>query len=251
MQFKSVQEADLDISLSDGKKIKCIVRGDLSSRNPIILLLHGLTGESKETLQYLGSRYLHEHGFVVVSVALYSFGKEYRSIFTAGLETNMSDFTEVVEWLRKNYQTTIFAIGHSYGGLAILGSAASIDGAVLWDPSHGLVFREPDSDEYPEKVVARYRIGIGGSGYVYPEFIAEYNKNLGDTSSWAANKAYPIKFIAAGKGVLHGHVKGYFEQADDPKEYSTIENASHQFIDSDETVQQLFAETVEWLKKHS
>jgi len=213
-------------------------------------MMHGLTGEPNSTLQYLGARYLCEKGFTVLRLAMYSVGDHYRSLFDCTLDTHVSDFEDVIRWLRKKSQQKLFAIGHSYGGLTVLASKAQLDGAVLWDPTHGLVFQQED-DDFVEKTVGEFRIGLTGTGYVIPETIVRYNENLGDNSTWAAAKEYPIKFIAAGDGALKKYVQAYYDVATQPKEFCVIEGAQHNFLDSDDVTHKLYEETVGWLDHYS
>jgi len=246
MQYHSVQEKDLVIDLSDGKRIHGYLRGKLENVNGVIVMMHGLTGSPKSVLQYLGSRYLHEQGFSTLCLAMYDVGESYRTIFDCDINVHIRDFEEVVAHLQKSGVKKIFGVGHSYGGLTILGSKAKVSGAVLWDPTHGLAFEHDNSDKFPHVTYGPYRIDTSGKGYVYPEAIAKYNESLGDNSLWAEGKGYPIKFIAAGGGVLKDSIKKYLEIADEPKSYIEIEGASHDFTDTDAIITQLFVETAGW-----
>jgi hypothetical protein len=54
--------------------------------------------------------------------------------------------------------------------------------------------------------------------------------------------------VSAGKGALAHLGRRYIDIAEEPKQHIVIENASHQFEDSDDVILQLFEETCNWLK---
>lgn len=238
----------IDLPNTDGLKIKGILRSSLEK--PVVIMVHGLPGSGNELLQYLGARYLYERGFSSLRLSLYDFEPQTRNLLNCSLDIHASDFDTVVTYLRDKGAPKIFAVGHSYGGLTILRSTAKLDGAVLWDPTHGsfwLEGRDKDYEEdYPTKEVDGMVIGLAGYGYVEPSSMVKENKSMGDTSQWAAHKGYPLKVISAGKGAMTDLGKRYVDAAEDPKAHVVIEDAHHQFEDSDEVVLRLFEETAEW-----
>jgi pimeloyl-ACP methyl ester carboxylesterase len=214
--------------------------------------MHGRPGSGNELLPYLAARFLYEKGYSCLRLFMYDFEPNTRDLLDCTLETHVSDFDVVISNLRKRNVPKIFAVGHSYGGLTILKSKSRLEGAVLWDPTHGLVFHEPhDLDEkYPETVVGEMVIGTSGPGYISgPVAAKKFDERMGDTTTWAAGKGYPMKIIAAGKGVMAHLGKKYFEAADEPKQYVVIDEAHHQFEDSDAVVFRLFEETLEWIQR--
>jgi len=250
--YSHYREENLDIPLSDGKKIHGRLRGKLNSDTPIVIMMHGRPGQGNELLQYLGARYLHEHRIASLRLSMYDFGEEYRSIIDCTLDTHIADFEDAVSYVRARGAKRVFALGHSYGGLTILGSNAALDGAVLWDPAHGLVWHDPafDSPEYPEKTIEDLVVGVGGYGYVYPAQQAVDDKALGDTTPWAERKNYPMKFILASAGPLAAYARRYYDVAQEPKELAEIPDAHHQFEDSDDVIERLFRETTEFIAKY-
>lgn len=249
MKYNNIPERDIKIDLPDGKKIHGILRGSLTDGSPVIVMMHGLPGEGNELLQYLGARYLYDHGFSTLRLYMYDFGQEYRDLLDCTLETHIADFETVVQYLRDNAVGKVFALGHSYGGITILGSKVQLDAAVMWDASHGLAWQDQDprwTNDFPEVSYQNMTIGVAGQGYVMPRLMDENNKKLGDNTEWAAHKGYPIKFITAGEGMLVEYARHYYEVADEPKAYVIIEGASHQLDDSDDIMEQLFHETSDW-----
>jgi len=251
--YSNIPETNLDIPLADGKKIHSIVRGELNGDAPIVIMMHGRPGNGNELLQYLGARYFYECGITTLRLSMYDYGENYRSIFDCTLDTHISDFEDVVRYVRALGSRQIFALGHSYGGMTILGSDTRLDGAVLWDPAHGLAWNnsEFDSADYPEKVIGDFIIGVGGNGYVYPSKQKTYDEALGDTTHWAAGKDYPTKYILASAGPLAAYAKRYYEVATAPKELVEIADAHHQFEDNDEVVEQLLHETAAFVTHYS
>ncbi len=251
--YQAVEEQIIYIDLpdSEGLKIKGILRGKLA--NPLVVMMHGLPGTGNRLLQYLGARYLYEHGFNSLRLFMYDFDVRTRNLIDCTLQNYADDFDEVISYLRKKGVKRLFATGHSYGGLTILKSQANLDGAVLWDPSHGSFWSEHRDDkynlEYPTITAGDIVIGIGGYGYIVPKRLDKENHTMGDTSEWSARKGYPLKLIAAGKGAVSDLGQKYIDAANPPKEYKEITNAAHSFDDSDEIMLQLFDETVSWFER--
>lgn len=54
-------------------------------------------------------------------------------------------------------------------------------------------------------------IGTGGYGYVSTVTTEEYDRQMGDTTAWAANKGYPLMIVSAGKGAMTHLGKRYYE----------------------------------------
>lgn len=255
ISYQNRAEESLDIPLRDGKKLHAISRGDLTDDTPVVVMMHGRPGSGNELLQYLGAHYISEQGISTLRLSMYDFGSEYRSILDCTLDTHIQDFEDVVQYLRDKGVKKVFALGHSYGGITILGSKVNLDGAILWDPSHGLAWHDnnnPDfnSDDFPEKFFENIVIGTGGHGYIFSREQNEYDKALGDNSDWAKDKGYPMKFILAGAGPLAKLAKHYYDVASEPKALVEIPDAHHQFEDNDEVTERLFAETVEWVRAH-
>lgn len=252
MQYepKSEEVIYIDLPGTDGLKVKGILRGDIT--DPLVVMMHGRPGSGNALIQYLGARYLHARGLATLRLFMYDFEPGTRNLMDCTLETHVHDFEAVVAYLRALRKQPVFAVGHSYGGLTILASKAKLDGAVLWDPSHGLWWQENRdarfSDRFPQIVEGPYVIGTAGEGWVYPVAALDKDKQRGDTSALAA-KGYPISIIAAGAGALVDLEERYFQAADEPKNLHVIADASHGFDDSDAVMLELFQETWHSLSK--
>jgi dienelactone hydrolase len=254
ISYQNRKEENLDIPLRDGKMLHAILRGELSADKPVVIMMHGRPGSGNELLQYLGAHYISEHDITTLRLSMYDFGAQYRNLLECTLNTHVSDFEDVVQYLRHKGIKCIFALGHSYGGITILASKAKLEGAVLWDPSHGLAYDnnpEFDSPDFPEERFENIIVGTGGYGYIHSVEQDDYDKNLGDTTRYVHGKNYPMKFILASAGSLAKYGKRYYEEASEPKSLVEIEDAHHQFEDSDVVTERLFSETVDWVKKFS
>ncbi|MEO6761223.1 MAG: alpha/beta hydrolase [Candidatus Saccharimonadales bacterium] len=250
MRYRLMDEELVRIDLPGTKNlhIEGILRG--SYDHPLVIMMHGRPGGGNGLLQYLGARYLYEQGFASLRLSMYSFEPNTRDLLDCKLQTHVDDFETVVDYVRQQGTKTVFGAGHSYGGLTILKSKAQLDGAVLWDPSHGNYWTEhsePDP-EFPEKTVGDIVVGLAGHGYVVSSAMNQADFAMGDTTTWAAGKGYPLEIISAEKGELAQLGKRYIEVADEPKRQVVVGGAHHSFQDSDEVTMELFKQTADWLK---
>lgn len=240
----------IDLPNTGGLKIKSVLRGTLSQ--PLVVMMHGKSGQGNSLLMYLGARFLFEHGFASLRLWMYDTGKNTRNLLQCTLDTHVEDFATVVQYLRDHGVSHLFAIGHSYGGLTIIKSMAVLDGAVLWDPTHGNIWHGKHAawlKKYPEITIGDIVVGIRGNPSVTSTTMQKQDHTLGNTSAWITGKGYPIKIITAGKGILSELGRKYFDAADTPKALVDIEAATHNFDDSDESIFRLFAETEQWFKE--
>ena len=251
MHFRIVPEEVVYVDLpgTERLKIKGLLRG--SYDQPLVVMMHGRGGQGNSLLEYRGARYLYEQGFASLRLFMYAGEHGTRNIGDCTLDTHVANFDIVIEYLRSKGVQKLLATGHSYGGQTILISQAKLDGAVLWDPSHGSYWAEhPEPEaEFPEVILGDYVIGTSGKGYIFPKKMDEYDRKSGDTTELAAHKGYPLEIISAGAGGLSHLGKRYIEAADEPKKHVVIEGAHHQFEDSDEVILQLFKETADWFKE--
>ncbi|MBP9667381.1 alpha/beta hydrolase [Candidatus Saccharibacteria bacterium] len=248
MNYTSADETHFEISLADGKKLHGILRGTLDANSRVVVMMHGLIGSPKSLLLYLGSRFLHERGYTTLALYMYSYGSEYRDAIDCTLETHIADFKECVAYLQGLKVDKIFAIGHSYGGLTILGSNVGIDGAVLWDPSHGLAWSNGgDVKRNWSEKSDHMLISVDGPGSMRPIGAQKLNQSLGDTSQLASSISYPVEIISGDKSVIYKFQHLYVDAIPTKKNFVTIPNAGHSFDESDEMLLQVFENTAKWL----
>lgn len=254
MHYSSVDEEQVRIALpgDDGTYIYGLLRGELTQ--PVVIIMHGRNGDNNALLPYLGARYLYEHGFASLRINMYGMQDDARDMVDTTIQTHADDFDAVVAWLRAQGATRLYAAGHSYGGITVLKAASKLDGAILWDPSHGLAWQgevyERWRPKHPVETDDLY-ISTDGAGMVVSRRSHTQDLSLGDTSDWAAGKGYPLKIIAAdrGIGILTEFCERYHAAADAPKAFVEIKGASHGFDDSDAIMMLLLKETLNWLKE--
>lgn len=251
MQYESVIENDLKISLDDGKKIHGVLRGELTDSCRVVVIMHGFPGSAKNLLSYLGSRYLAMHGFTTLALSMYDVGDDYRNAYDASLNMHVSDFHQVVSYLHSKNVAKICAVGHSFGGLTIIKSDVAIDAAVLWDPSHGLAWQNGDVKHHWDMKNDEVVISTQGRGSMRPARLQHELEQLGDTSPWAAHISYPTKIITGDKSVIYPFVPKYMDYLAGKKHLTVIEGASHSFDEQDHVTQKLFAETLDWLQDNA
>lgn len=218
---------------------------------PLVILIHGLASDSRGLLPFLLARSLHEHGFATLRVNMYDLANDTRDMIDCTVETHAEDLSRIVAYVRKQRSPQVFAVGHSYGGLTILSSNATLDGAVLLEPSHFKCSMELDESlgsrrkEITQKVVAYEN----GAGYIDPLPMVRERKRKATLAEEAlAQKTYPLLFIAAENGMLLPYIEKYHQVANQPKKLYVAKGASHALTDSDEIMLNVFQQTLAWLK---
>lgn len=238
---KRKMEKELKIKTSDKKQIYGILRGSL--HKPLVVFVHGLTGNMNEHQFFNGARYFEKKGFSSFRFDLYSWQKDARKLHNCTLQTHADDMDRVVEYFRRKGVKKIFVVGHSYGGKTILLShKKGFDGAALWDPSNNF---------HPLFDKSRYVKSLGG--YIKKDespYAVLMGKRMVEQEKkfpWKKIKEIhvPIKIIVAGEGVLIRGGKQYYEAANKPKAFAVIKDASHYF-DEDGAEERLFQETISW-----
>ncbi len=220
-----------------GKSVKGFLRGPLTK--PLVIFVHGLTGDPNEHQFYNGARYLEQQGFSSFRYYLY----DSRPLRQATLKTHAADFDAVVAYFRKHGKRKIFAVGHSYGGTTILLSKdKDLDGAVLWDPSYKLALLRSRSKYEPRLKAYRIR---GYVDYLFGKRMVDVDANI-PWEELGKDIAYPLKVITAGNGVLRGS-RRYAENAQGKSAHEVIRGAGHCF-EEDGVAEKLYASTVRWLK---
>ncbi len=252
LSYKVLPEQTIYIDLpdTDELKIKTILRGSLDQ--PLVILIHGRPGSGNDLLEFLGARYLGEQGYATLRLFLYDEAPNTRNMFDCTLDTHVTDLDTVIRYVRGQGAKQVFATGHSYGGPTILKAKEKLDGAALWDPSHGSVWVENAqeiADMFPQIEVGDYIIGLAGTGYMFPKRMYDDETHWGDTTDWAQFKGYPLKIIGAAEGMLGEYGQRYIDAADEPKEYMQIKGAGHLFDESDEIMLELFEQTAKWFNR--
>lgn len=241
-------EQPVEIPIPDSNlHMNAILRGNWDQ--PLIVMLHGLTGDNNTLLQYNGARYLSDQGYATLRVNLYDNDPKTRDLRDCTVQTHADDFDTAVSFSREQGAHTIGAVGHSYGGLTILHSTVQLDGAVLWDPSSKACSRAFDrqieaAGNYLDVPEAGMRLFTSGPGHLCPLGMIEERKTPDDPG--IARKAYPVSFMAAENSQLKQYVEAYATAAGDPHELRVIEGAGHSFNESDAVLDALLRSTKDW-----
>lgn len=250
--FKNRAEKDVKMPIPGTKlQINAILRGDWSQS--VVVLLHGLPGNSDNLLPYLHAKSLAEKGFATLRVNLYDEEDGTRDMVDCLLQTHADDLDTIVRFARKQGAPQVMAAGHSYGGLIILRSTQQLDAAVLWDPSHFRCSREFDETREKTRHIVLEKqdavVYLSGAGRVeaWP-MVAERRRYENLPEKDLARKDYPLLFIAAGDGQLKPYIKKYYAAAHAPKKLVIVKNATHCLTDTDKVFLKVLNETTEWFR---
>lgn len=242
-------EKTLNFKTKDGHTIYGTLNTPTKQANAVVVFVHGLTGHQNEHYYYNAARFFPKKGFATYRFDLYSGEKGGRALSDCSVRTHASDLSLVLDRLKSKYKY-IHVVGHSLGGPTIvLADISAVSSVILWDPSDMLGLA--DITEGQERSLKRNKISghyivDWGTEYILGKEMAQEFKELRPaTLAGTINK--PIKVIAAEKGNPRGS-KEYFKNANEPKELVVIKRAGHTFNEGD-TEQQLFIETLAWVKK--
>nr|MBI5455799.1 alpha/beta fold hydrolase [Candidatus Levybacteria bacterium] len=235
-------EEDIKIPLGQGKFAYGTLR--TKSISSLIIFVHGFTGHKNEHIFFNGARFFEKHNLASFRFDLYAEAKDARKLNDSTLTLHAKDLDTVVDYFKKRY-AKIFVAGHSFGGITVLLSQKqAFNKAILWDPS-------PNPKEITGKArylkeIDKYYLNEWGVATTIGKEMFEQNNSL-NTHKLFKNFHVPIKIIAAGNGILVDSGKKYFENANKPKSFAIVNNATHCF-DEDGTEEKLFQETYDWIK---
>ena len=200
-----------------------------------------------EHLFYNGARFFDKHGISTLRFNLYDWQDDARKLIDCTLETHAQDLDTVVAYLRKKNVKRITAVGHSYGGPTILLSRRKdFEGVVLWDPAYDS-YETLFKNNKHIKEINLYRIE-GGYEVLVGKAMHEESKEV-DWDNLIQHIRVPVKIICAGKGALIAGGKKYYKQANNPKEFSIIDGANHNFFEEG-TLEKLLDGTLAWAQSH-
>lgn len=235
------KEKIVRVPVGGGKSVKGYLRGPLT--RPLVIFVHGLTGDPNEHQFYNGARYLETQGFSSFRYYVY----DSRPLIKATLKTHAADFDKVVAYFRRRTNQKVFAVGHSYGGATILiAPNKDLDGAVLWDPSYksrkmallkSMSTYEPKLNAYRLRWYVDYLLG---KPMVDVDAAVRWDELGKDVT-------FPLKVITAGKGALKASKK-YAANARGKSAAEVVPGATHCF-EEEGTAEKLFAVTMKWLKE--
>lgn len=237
-------EEQLKIPINKIKYIYGVLRGSLKS--PLLVFVHGFTGYKDEHIFFNGARFFEKKGFSTFRFDLYGWKKDARKLEECTLSLHGKDLDMVVEYFRNKGAKKIFVAGHSFGGVTVLLSKKKgFDIAVLWDSSGD---KDVRLDAKYIKELDRYYFEKGAYGFTISKAMYEENNKKLKPSELIQSMPMPIKVIVAGAGIMVEEGKKLFKNANEPKDFAIVPNATHTF-DEDGTEEKLFQETYSWLKE--
>ena len=99
--------------------------GDANGRCPLVIVIHGFTGDSEETHIRAVSSMFNELGLATLRVDMYGHGRSDGAFRDHTLFKWMTNAMAVVDYARKlDFVTDIYLCGHSQGGLTVMLTAA-------------------------------------------------------------------------------------------------------------------------------
>lgn len=237
-------EKQIKIPIADKKYIYATLRGPLN--NPLLIFVHGFSGYKDEHIFFNGARFFEEKGISTCRFDLYNWKKDARKLEECTLSLHGQDLDTVVDYFRKKGVKKIFVAGHSFGGVTVLLSKKKdFDAAVLWDSSGN---RDVHLDAKYVKELNMYYFQEGAYGFTISKAMHEENNKKLTPTKLIRSMHMPIKIIVAGKGILVEEGNKLFQNANSPKDYAVIPNATHNFNENG-TEEKLFLETHNWIKK--
>lgn len=234
-----------------GTRFKVHGRFQGNTRQPLFIMVHGLTGNCDESFYRDGTKYLGERGYATFRLNLYGWKKGSRKLLHSTLRTHARDLNAVTAYFRRKGFKSIFVCGHSYGGATILLSdPAKIDGAVLWDPTHGATFTKRKWGTPPARYIKQLKgfVVDWGVAYVFGQKMVRE----ADMLQWddlALKFSAPTRIVCAGAGVLRRGCKRYFDTLPGIKDLKILPGATHYFNDKPKMEEQVYEATYRWLER--
>jgi len=238
-------EKEIRIKTPDKKIVDGILYGPINK--PLIVIVHGLSGNMNEAMHYNAARYFFKQGFSSFRFNLYSWHKDNRKMHECTLKTHGQDIDTVLEYLRGKGTKKIFMVGHSYGFPSILHAkdhnffaVASWDGTQL--PHEHFVHLRKISKP-------KARLMDEGAFVLLGEAMVQESQTT-KTDPMVKRLHRPLLFVTndSKDGGNLKYVRQTFKSANEPKYLHVVKGASHNFTE-DGKQEQLYRETVKWFKK--
>ena len=236
-------EKEFKIRTPDKKIIYGKLRGSLSK--PVIISVHGLGSTMDDAIHYNAARYFEKNGFASFIFNLYDWRKGARKMLDCSLKRHGKDIDTVTKFLKRKGTKKIFILGHSYGAPAILCSEyKNYKAVVFWDGS----FVEFSARFFKQDIRLRQiKARFSRWGSLTGERMVQEAFKF-DTLKYLVKLNMPIKFIAAGKGILTPYEKKMYKAVKVQKALKVIAGASHNFTEGG-MQEKLYKETLSWFKK--
>ena len=126
----------------DGIKLDIELEMPLNNNGkcPLVIIIHGITGNKDEKHLTAVSKMLNESGFATLRVDMYGHGKSEGTFYDHTYFKWMTNAMTVIDYARKlDFVTDIYLCGHSQGGVTVMLAAALkheyIKGLIALSPS--------------------------------------------------------------------------------------------------------------------
>lgn len=243
-------EKAANLKSKDGYTIYGFLNTAPKKSNTLLILVHGLTGDLTDHIFFNAARFFPKKGIDTYRFNLYDGRKGGRSLVSSSVRTHADDLNQVLKKFRKEYRHIAVA-GHSLGGPSVITADTSLmDSIILWDPTP-MPSKKDVSEGMKSPVLFNKSLDAYVSEWNFTFLMGKEMMDEYDTLKpvQRIKKVHvPVKIISAEK---LGNIKGskeYFKEANSPKAYVTVKGATHCF-DEFGTEEQLFSETLDWVKK--
>ena len=251
-----MKEEVFSVPLGDGHKVYGRINqaDDYVISDKAIIFCHGLTGHMYEHLYMTARMFFPAQGYDTIRFNFYSDEPDARRITDCTVGLHAEDLKTLLSHFEKKYDS-LFVVGHSYGGLAILmANAPQIKAASLWDGTFIPFAEDKDfcspwfyNKELGEHMVAWLPlVRVVGTKF-YEETQTFTTERM---LQWAKNFTLPAQVLAAGDFPENmPYQEKLYESLSSPeKEFIAIEGASHGFNEGT-TVFDLLENTLDWFER--
>ncbi len=209
----------------------------------LLILSHGLTGNTREFLHVMAKRSFTAHGYDVARFSYYHMQKGARKLRECTLATHAQDLNTVVEHFRSKY-SKIFIAGHSYGGLTILFANPKVTAVSYWDPTWTPAWQH---EVIPKAEIKCFAMNTGQENLVGKDMLDEAaNLALNPPYEKAREFNVPAQVVLAKGEEKPGRNRdGLFKALICTKELQWVDDADHEFTYGD-SVEQLMGHALRW-----
>jgi len=241
-----MSETEIRIPTPDGKRIYGVLRGDPKTM-PLVVFVHGLTGNMNEVMFYEAARIFEKAGFASFRFNLYGPQKDARKLQNCTLAIHGEDIDAVLD---EFYDTapTIYIAGHSYGFPSLLhANLSGVNAIASWD---GTFLPNSFSDiMIPAPELKGRLFDVGYSILIGDEMIQEAGRV--SSAKLLADIATPTLFCASSKGSqwYREDAEKLFASANGTKDIAFFPIARHGYTENG-AIELLCTKTIEWFRKY-
>jgi pimeloyl-ACP methyl ester carboxylesterase len=217
---------------------------DTNKNKTLLIFVHGITGNQDEHHYFNASPFFSENGFDTFRFDFYSREPNARSLSDSSITSHSEDLKLIIDTFKDKYDNLIL-IGHSLGALVILNTDLSaVSKIVLWDPTTGFSNIKDKQGEFNSKL-DKYILHWAMDIIVTKRMIEEWKSS--DLDKLVKKLSVPCKFIFAGNNNYHPVWKPVLKHLKVEYDSVIVEGATHCFTEEG-TEQELFEETLKWIK---